>query len=214
MLGEWRKEYDSASVNLDTIASAFARLYDYQRGNKGFHRWWWLKFFLFEYEEKLVNGTTEKNPRITLDRYSATSIEHVMPQTWQTNWGDEMGEFLERIPDAAFHDDARKTIINSLGNLTIIGARTNSVLQNIPWAAWDGEGGKKKVYASEGTYSEGAIAKEQKWNYHSILKRGAALLDFLAQKLGVKNFTLEQKRQALLFRPEIYNCFDATDFCE
>ena len=51
-------------------------------------------------------------------------------------------------------------------------------------------------------------------NYHSILKRGAVLLDFLAQKLGAKNFTLEQKRQALLFRPEIYNCFGATDFCE
>ena len=211
MLGEWRKEYDSASVNLDTIASAFARLYDYQRGNKGFHRWWWLKFFLFEYEEKLVNGTTEKNPRVTLDRYSATSIEHVMPQTWQTNWGDEMGEFLGRIPNAAFHDDARKTIINSLGNLTIIGARTNSSLQNDSWA---GEGGKKKFYATEGTYSESEIAQNESWNYRSILKRGAELLDYLAKQLGAESFTLEQKRKALLFRPEIYNFFDMADFGE
>ena len=110
MLEDWLKDYVSTPVNLDSIASAFARLYDYKYGKKGFHRWWWLKFFLFEYEEKLVKETTEKVPRVTLDRYSATSIEHIMPQTWQTNWSSEMGVFLGRIQDAAFHADAQKTI--------------------------------------------------------------------------------------------------------
>ncbi len=209
VLESWRKDYDSTPVNLDSVASAFSRLYDYQRGNKGFHRWYWLKFFLFEYEEKLAEETTEGTPRVTLDRYSATSIEHVMPQTWQTNWGEEMEDFLGRVTDATFHDDARKTIINSLGNLTIIGARTNSALQN---DAWDGEGGKKQFYAKEGTYSETEISTVEKWNYHSILKRGSELMDFLARKLCGKTFTSEQKKQALLFRPEIYNGFADADF--
>ena len=39
----------------------------------------------FEYEEKLAVNTTEQRPRITLDSYSKTSIEHVMPQAWQTS---------------------------------------------------------------------------------------------------------------------------------
>ena len=209
VLESWRKDYDSTPVNLDSVASAFSRLYDYQRGNKGFHRWYWLKFFLFEYEENLVETTKEKIPRVTLDRYSATSIEHVMPQTWQTNWSAEMGDFLGKVPDASFHDDARKTILNSLGNLTIIGSRTNSSLQN---DAWDGEGGKKQFYAKEGSYSETEISMVEKWNYHSILKRGSNLMDFLAEKLCGTKFTLEQKKLALLFRSEIYNCFEDADF--
>ena len=209
VLESWRKDYDSTPVNLDSVASAFSRLYDYQRGNKGFHRWYWLKYFLFEYEENLVANTKEKNPRVTLDRYSATSIEHVMPQTWQTNWSEEMGDFLGKVTDATFHDDARKTIVNSLGNLTIIGARTNSALQN---DAWGGEGGKKQFYAKEGTYSETEISMVEKWNYRSILKRGSELMDLLAEKLCGTKFTLEQKKLALLFRSEIYNCFADADF--
>lgn len=217
ILEEWCKEYDSTPVNLDSVASTFSGLYGYQRGNKGFHRWWWLKFFLFEYEEKLAVNTTEQRPRITLDSYSKTSIEHVMPQAWQTNWGNEMKGFLERIPDVSVHDDARKTIINSLGNLTIIGARMNSALQNDAYSilqggAWNTEGGKRKFYATEGTYSETKISEVEHWDYHSILKRGSQLLDYLAERLCNGRFTIEQKRTALLYRPEIYNSFRDEEF--
>lgn len=211
VLDAWRKDYEATSVSvvLDSVASAFSRLYDYQRGNKGFHRWWWLKYFLFEYEEALVANTTEKRPRITMDRYSATSIEHVMPQTWQTNWKNEMGEFLARVSDATLHGDAQKTILNTLGNLTIIGARTNSKLSN---DAWHGEGGKKEFYAAEGTFAETEISENDTWDYHAILRRGSMLLDYLAGKLFNAQFSLEQKKRALLFRPEIYGCFEDDDF--
>ena len=128
-----------------------------------------------------------------------------MPQKWNNFWSKEMGDFLDRLPDAAVHDDARKAIINSLGNLTIIGARTNSVLRN---DAWKGKGGKKEFYASEGTYSETEISKNEIWDYRSILKRGEKLLDFLTEELHTEHFTREQKCKALLFRPEIYNCLD------
>ncbi len=217
VLEEWCKDYHSTPVSLDSVASAFSRLYDYQRGNKGFHRWWWLKFFLFEYEERLAGQTTEQRPRITLDSYSKTSIEHVMPQTWQTNWEDEMKRFLDRIPDAAFHADAQKTIVNSLGNLTIIGARTNSALQNDAYStvqngAWGAESGKRKFYATQGTYSETVIANAERWDYHSILKRGSELLDFLAERLCNGRFSVAQKRVALLYRPEIYSSFGDEEF--
>lgn len=203
VLAEWRKEWNNP-VRTDAVAAAFANLYSYQRGNKGFHRWARLKAFLFEYEESLVGNSHGRPPRVTLDQYAETSIEHVMPQTWEDHWSAEMADFLGQIPDDV-RDDAKKTILNSLGNLTIIGARANPAVRN---DAWTGTGGKKEFYAKEGTYSEAEIALNDAWNYKAILRRGAALLDFLADKLGCAHFTPEEKQTALLFKPDIFGSID------
>ena len=53
-------------------------------------------------------------------------IEHVMPQTWHTNWpllDDDGGE-------ATAH---RERMIHTIGNLTLVNGRLNSSLSNAPW---------------------------------------------------------------------------------
>lgn len=198
----WRKDWEMSPVNAESVSQAFSRLYDYERGPKGFHRWWGLKYFLFAYEESLVANTTEKNPRVTLDRYGATSIEHIMPQTYhKTSWDKEMNEFLSLLKNPEVHKDAVKTILNSLGNLTILGARTNSSVQN---DSWSGGQGKREKY-KEGSFSELEISQKESWSYREILERGVDLLNFLSDKLGMAHLAEEQLKKALLFRPEIYD---------
>lgn len=64
------------------------------------------------------------------------TIEHVIPQTWETDWplvdhyrqpltGDELDEATER----------RTTRINRIGNLTLVTGPLNSALSNDPWQA-------------------------------------------------------------------------------
>ena len=54
-------------------------LFTYVNGNKGFHRWGTLKYFLFEYEEILKKRCNETDDKINIDNYEDTSIEHIIP---------------------------------------------------------------------------------------------------------------------------------------
>ena len=125
-----------------------------------------------------------------------------MPQTYhKTSWDKEMNEFLSLLKNPEVHKDAVKTILNSLGNLTILGARTNSSVQN---DSWSGGQGKREKY-KEGSFSELEISQKESWSYREILERGVDLLNFLSDKLGMAHLAEEQLKKALLFRPEIYD---------
>jgi hypothetical protein len=74
---------------------------------------------------------SSKSPTLVLTE--KLTIEHVMPQTWQTHWP---------LPAAAKADPlaeqkataARDVALNTLGNLTLITGSFNSSLQNAAWA--------------------------------------------------------------------------------
>lgn len=56
VVNELRAKVDSVQITtqtLELVANNFAGLYEYERGNKGFHRWQGLKYLLFEYEQFL-----------------------------------------------------------------------------------------------------------------------------------------------------------------
>ncbi|MEA3036420.1 MAG: hypothetical protein QOH04_2192 [Sphingomonadales bacterium] len=51
------------------------------------------------------------------------TIEHIMPQSWQTNW--PLTEDSERM--------ARDPLVQNIGNLTLVNDRLNPALSNAPW---------------------------------------------------------------------------------
>ena len=93
-------------------------------------------------------------------------IEHVMPQTWYSNWPlpVELAEDEEVVAE-------RDRMIHTIGNLTLVNGRLNSSLSNAPWTR------KRKTLADHSVlflnkrlvnkgpnhWDEAAIKKRAKW---------------------------------------------------
>jgi hypothetical protein len=53
-------------------------------------------------------------------------VEHIMPQSWRNHWGSDLGD----EPLAAAKRDR---MVQTLGNLTLVTAKLNPSLTNLPW---------------------------------------------------------------------------------
>jgi uncharacterized protein with ParB-like and HNH nuclease domain len=168
-------------ISQQSMINVFKNLFSYERGGKGFHRWWGLKYFLFEYEEKLRKEYNETNDKISFAVFNNTQIEHIMPQAWWDFWKDEMEDFTKTINEEK-KEYARKVLLNTLGNLTILGPK-NQYLKHNSW-------NYKKPCFSTGSYNEIEVSKFDKWNYKSIQQRGEKMLKFLCEK-AQDDFTLD-----------------------
>jgi hypothetical protein len=189
-LNTFFKDIVNRSINQQSVIDAFRNLFSYERGNKGFHRWWGLKYFLFEYEENLRKEYNETNSKILIDDFYNSQIEHIMPSAWQSYWTSEMETFTNKInEDKKYH--ARKVLLNSLGNLTILGPK-NQPLGNKSWDS-------KKEWFSTGSYNEIEISKFEKWNYKSIQQRGEKMLFFLCKKVQDNFFFSNKIIRRILF---------------
>ena len=171
------------TINQQSVINNFRYLFSYERGNKGFHRWWGLKYFLFEYEENLKKKYDETSNKVSLDDFGDTQIEHIIPRAWSNFWKNEIEEFTETINEDK-KDYVIKVLLNTLGNLTILKEK-NQELQDKSWDV------KKKRF-STGSYNEIEISKYDKWNYTSIQKRGEKMLKFLCEKVQ-DNFTFDDE---------------------
>ncbi|MBR3489102.1 MAG: DUF262 domain-containing protein [Bacteroidales bacterium] len=184
----------NTDCNAEGMIGQFNWLFEYERGAKGFHRWNGLKFFLMEYEQHLQGNDL---PHVSWDNYYDISIEHILPQAYQTNWSKVMDEYLK---GKELSDDenwrAQKIIINTLGNLTIIKGAKNSELQNGSWNA------KRERYKN-GTFCEIKIAQNSEWNGNTILNRGIEMLSFLMTMVTGLSLTEEQQKR-MLFVAEKY----------
>lgn len=79
---------------------------------------------------------------------------------------------------------AKKVLINSLGNLTVIQDIKNAGIGNNPWAV------KQEAYTN-GSYSEVEVASETSWHpweYNSIKARGEKMLKFLCDYLEYNKY--------------------------
>jgi hypothetical protein len=108
---------------------------------------------------------------------TALSLEHLMPQTWETYWplvdsdGAELGG--EALEEASAERWKR---ISRLGNLTIVTSPLNSGLSNGAWA------NKKKALNAESKLLLNArLVDEETWDETTIDARGARLADVLAK---------------------------------
>jgi hypothetical protein len=178
---DFLKKKIETQLNPKSIADGFRYLFTYVNGNKGFHRWSALKYFLFAYEEKLQKEFNETNEKISIKNFPETQIEHILPYNWRNHWETEMNEFLKTF-DEDNKEYAIKVLLNSLGNLTILDVK-NQRLKDDPWS-------KKKECFRTGSYNEIEISDYEQWNFKSIQKRGEKMLRFLCEKIR-EGFSLD-----------------------
>lgn len=99
------------------------------------------------------------------------TVEHVMPRGWRTHWGGD-----ELDPAAALHRDS---VVQRLGNLTLVTGKHNSALSNRPWRN-DNSTGKRDYLLehSELKLNAAIVSKHPTtWTEEDIAARTAALTD-------------------------------------
>jgi uncharacterized protein with ParB-like and HNH nuclease domain len=180
----------STAVNVPNLIQSFRSLFTYVRGNKGFHRWSALKYFLFEYEEHLKHKVQETKDKVSIDDYLETTIEHVIPQQFWDNWQDTVNAFTNDFQEEDI-EQARKVLIHSLGNLTILKNGKNASLGNKSWLS-------KKERFRTGSYNEIDISQYETWTKDNIAKRGKEMLKFLEYKIKGLSFS-EADMENILF---------------
>jgi len=179
----------ATGYNITAVCNRFVDLFNYVRGGAGFYRWGGLKYLLFDYEDNLREIVSEEKrdnqpPRINLDEFYETQIEHILPQKWEEHWNMEIHDYDDYLQHSTLlngadfdKDKAHKILINSLGNLTILRGGKNLYVSNDSWE------NKKKAYL-DSSYSEKEIAENhEKWTQTEILKRGISLFVFLLKKI-------------------------------
>lgn len=172
-------EMEEEPISPANVALAFAGLFDYQRGGKGFHRWATLRYFLFEYEYHRKVEVKEYRDYVTIRDYDEASVEHIIPQDY-TNWRGAVSSFVSKVPDGMEKGEgySEKVLINTLGNLMLIWSQKNSSLKNDPWPV-------KKTRYTTGTYNEREVSDYPEWTHKEIAERGQKLFMFLSDKLGI-----------------------------
>lgn len=184
--------------NTEAVINQFNSLFSYVRSNKGFHRWWGLKFFLMEYENYLQSTKyKEELPHVQWSNYYEINIEHIMPQNYGAKWKAEMDAYLnDKDLDSSGVEMAEKILINTLGNLTILKDKKNSSLQDDSWNF------KRERYKS-GSFNEIEISEKEEWNQYEILERGRNMVHFMESMVSGLKFK-EEEILTLLFMKEDY----------
>ena len=125
-----------------------------------------LRMFLEAIEDRLRSVSSQ--PPVPRRGYP---IEHVMPQSWTTNWPvDGLEAELER----GAH-------IHRLGNLTLLTQKLNSSVSNGPWG---GEKGKRAKLQEHDTFLMNRIFRDgatESWDEVRIDQRTADMIDALLE---------------------------------
>ena len=128
-----------------------------------------------------LNQTFMSSKSENLAFNEAPTVEHIMPQTWETNWplpdGSKGMGFVElfeatETDPRALATRKRNVAIQTLGNLTLLSSALNSAQSNLPWDQ------KRKEMAKHSLLPINQSLLEQPyWNEEMILKRGDDLFD-------------------------------------
>lgn len=119
------------------------------------------KFIQSLIEEKLTRNRPAINDKLL-------QVEHIMPQTLNETWKNELGENYQEI-----HDN----YLNNIGNLTLI--RHNQELSNHSF------GDKKEIYENNAgmQIAKNKITDQQNWGEKQIIIRAEYLVDILVDKI-------------------------------
>lgn len=121
---------------------------------------------LFLMETRLRSGRPHATKLYPFEEYS---LEHLMPKKYGKNWPLIDG----------YDEDARKFLINTLGNMAILPQRLNSSISNAKWKVKK-EGNKKQngiaYYASDLVTLKNVIKKKD-WNETTIIERAEWLAE-------------------------------------
>jgi len=158
----------------------------------GFYGWGGLRYFLFEYEQRLREEAGMSSRRLDWNSFSTSrkdyvTIEHVYPVT------PVSGEW----PAFELRSDAeRLRLRNSLGNLLALSQSRNSRFSNRPFARKKQDADGVQGYFN-GSYSEIAVAQYLDWTPENVLSRGLKMLDFLEQRWSVRLGSHQEKLKLL-----------------
>ena len=148
------------------------------RGKIGFYDWHGLRYFLYEYELRLLSESRHKKVAwedLGKTRKDKISIEHIFPQTPTESWKAAFAE----IGEEKYH-----LYGGSLGNLLLLSRSINSSLQNDDFEdkknPKENEAGEKirNGYA-DGSHSEIEVSRYAEWTPSRIEERGLRLLNFM-----------------------------------
>ncbi|MEU4167101.1 DUF262 domain-containing HNH endonuclease family protein [Streptomyces sp. NPDC026665] len=119
-----------------------------------------MRLILTELEDALYTGKTER-----LVHDGTLTIEHLLPQAWESHWP------LPTIgPDSAEARERRRTLLHSLGNLTLLTRSLNPAVSNGPWQD------KRADILLHSALSLNRSLPEQ-WDEDAITARAAHLAD-------------------------------------
>lgn len=154
---------------------------DQYEKNEGFYSWNGLRYFLFEYELYLQDNA-KGNLKISWQdfnkRKKEDTIEHVYPQTPKDSC------WLTTFPKTK---TAKKAVLNSLGNLVLLGQSKNSELQNKCFEFKSKHINKdgNEVGFFNGAYSEIEVSSYSEWTPDNIKDRGNKMLTFIEVRWGI-----------------------------
>lgn len=137
------------------------------------------KFLQSLIEEKLTRNRPSLNDKLL-------QIEHIMPQTLNETWKNELGENYQQI-----HDH----YLNNIGNLTLI--RHNQELSNHSFRY------KKEIYENNAgmQIAKNKITDQQQWGKEQIINRAAYLIRIITEQIlplsehlkTSNNYTIEKR---------------------
>lgn len=150
----------------------------------GFYGWKATRYFLFEYEQSLLEAAKADRKKLDWEEFSKEgynsdyrSIEHIYPQkATHTYWKEKFNLYTVK---------QRNTLRNSIGNLLPLSTPKNASLGNKSFEEKKGNSGTSVGYAY-GCYSEIEVSRLTDWTAKEIVDRGVKLLTFMERRWGVK----------------------------
>lgn len=101
------------------------------------------------------------------------TIEHILPQSWQTNWPLELGDIAGAVE--------RERLVHLLGNLTLVSGKLNPALSHRPWINQEGTGKRDYLLQHSALKLNAKVVAEHQdeWTEGDIRDRTAALTERL-----------------------------------
>jgi len=132
-----------------------------------------VAYILYQIEAAIRDRYDE----VETDLAPQMTVEHILPQDWQTHWSLSDGRKVpeDGLPvDTDMAEDMRKRseALNRIGNLTLLTNAANSRISNLPF-----ENKKKQLFNSSLLKLNQEIARELEWNEQSIDARSKRLFE-------------------------------------
>ena len=164
---------------------------------QGYYDWPGLRYFLYEYELKLLSSSRQKKvdwADLLKTPKDKISIEHIYPQSETVAW---------KLAFRSIRKQEREAYRNSLGNLLLLSSAINSSLQNDAFAEkkkpkCNRDGSKLRNGYADGSHSEIEISHCEDWGPDEIRERGIRLISFMERRWDIR-FADDQVREKLLF---------------
>ncbi len=188
---------DKLTIHLNQMVKKinFSTVFAIATKHKSYYGWRGIKYFMFEYEQNLLEKSRTNRNKLIWDEFikedfetDYRTVEHIYPQKVV----DDCWKSLFNV-----YEVSRRNILkNSIGNLIPLSKSKNSSLQNKCFTEKKGNSSNKAGYAY-GCYSEIEVSQLKDWTPNEILSRGLRLLEFMEQRWGLSLGNESQKIKAL-----------------